>query len=114
MNPPGLATPRRPTTSPVTTPAHSPPTLSDTEHLTYVLVPALIEDAEAELAGIILAKCSSEEGCDFLRTRASGRGTAMLALIEARGTPTVTTVDGNILRLSIVYQLDRHTTAGIP
>ena len=56
---------------------------------------------------------TTEEGCDYLTEHAQFRGTAMLAIIEARGTPAQATVDGNILRMNLIQDLAKRAKAGV-
>ena len=116
VEPAGLATPRRRSATPTTTPpSHGPAApLSDDERQTYLIAPAIIEDVETKLAALILDRMDSEEGADYLREHARGVGTLMLSLLEARGSPDALSAAGNICRLANVDKLHDHTRVGVP
>ena len=96
--PRGLLSPRRlaistPEPEPEEDPSSPPPkrTVISAEKLTaaqdkeYILMPALIEVLEGELAALVLARVTDEGGKEYLRAEAPSCGTKMLSLIEIRG-----------------------------
>ena len=63
----------------------APDKLTAAQDKEYVLMPALVEVLEGELAALVLARVTDEGGKEYLRTEAPSCGTHMLSLIELRG-----------------------------
>ena len=74
----------------------------------YILMPALIEILEGELAALVLARVTDEGGKEYLRAEAPSCGTQMLTLIELRGSAPADMA----LRLLRITEIEDITKAG--
>ena len=118
LSPPGLATPRRAdralARTPLTlVPASPGPALTPELDRLYKVMPAVIEDIEYKIAALVLGRILSTQGREALQLAAPGRGSAMLEILERRGTPDESTVEGNTLRILRLSEMTDATRTGV-